>query len=69
MEKQNLEQYKASHPVLQATHTGKWGFERAYDSFDLSRAVYATKRAAEIARTKRARSVMMLNADLPRAAE
>lgn len=57
---QKIQQYKAAHPVLQATHTGKWGFERVYDCFDLSRAVYASKRAAELARSRRASQTELL---------
>ena len=45
-------EYNKAYPVVQAFHTGLWGFERIYDSVNLNRCVYKTRRAAELARDR-----------------
>lgn len=45
-------EFNLRNPVMQAFHSGGWGFERVYDYLNLNRCVYATRRAAELARSR-----------------
>jgi hypothetical protein len=48
-----IQEYKDSHPIRTAFHTGKFGYVRAgSDMIDLSRCVYNSKQAAERARAR-----------------
>ena len=44
------EEFCEAYPIHLATHTGRWGWERVYDSINLQRCVFAT---AQIARKNR----------------
>lgn len=43
---------KREHPIVQAFHTGLWGYARYLDCVDLNQCVYKSKAAAERARKK-----------------
>ena len=51
-----IEKFRSANPVRQSHHTGLWGFARVYDSLDLNRCIYASKRAAEMARSEAAQA-------------
>lgn len=59
-EKKQIEKFKADHPVCCSFHTGKYGFHRYLDGFDLSRCIYTSKRSAEMARAVAARQYVAL---------
>ena len=40
------QQFCSTHPILQATHSGLWGWERIFDSLNLTRCVFATAKIA-----------------------
>lgn len=44
-------EYEAKHPVCQAS-TGQWGYARVNDGIDLSACIYATEKAAKLARNR-----------------
>jgi hypothetical protein len=46
--------FKRSHPVLQAFHSGLWGWRRVQGALDLTACVHRTKRIAEIDRARAA---------------
>lgn len=52
--KSKVEAFKKAHPIRQSRNSGKWGFERVCDCLNLNRCIYATKRAAEMARAEAA---------------
>jgi len=60
--KSQIENYKSTHPVSHATHTGKWGYERVNGCLDLSKCVYKTERAAKLARARDAKIVAEIDA-------
>ena len=42
--------FARKNPVRQAFHTGRWGWRRVHDCFNLNEAKFSSKRAAEINR-------------------
>ena len=50
--KMTHEEFCRTHPVVQAFHTGLWGYERVYDCVNLNRCIYKSERAAKLAREK-----------------
>ena len=53
-EEQLRQEYKASHPIGQNFHTGKFGFERVHDCLNLNLCLYKTEHRATIARAQAA---------------
>lgn len=60
MKTNTIEQIKVANPVRQNFHTGRWGFQRVHDCVDLNRCIYATERAAQIARHRWAKQVIAI---------
>ena len=49
-----VQQWINEHPVAKSFHTGKYGFERNLDGINLNACIYATRKAAEMARAHQA---------------